>query len=278
AAPLPNHAAARRVLEKLGFTLERPIVHGGCRYFLYRLTQAQFQRHRERGRTEFGGQSLSSAQVRELDRRAAADYGLTTAVLMENAGRGAAEVLLALGIHGPVVVGCGKGNNGGDGLVTARRLHEAEIEVVVLLFAEPFHLTAEARANWQALESAGVPSLVWPAPGDRDLARELGRAEWFVDALLGVGLTGPPRAPLDRVIAAVNASPARVLAIDIPSGLDADTGEPLGAAIRARHTATFVAPKRGFGNPGAGHWLGKVHVVPIGVPPELVLNVCRETT
>lgn len=215
---------------------------------------------------------LSCAQVRELDRRAVAEYGMSSLVLMENAGRGAAETLLALGIHGPVVICCGKGNNGGDGLCIARHLHNAEIEVKVLLFAAPQDLTHDAAANWKAIQRAGLPVEVWTSPDFTRLAAEFARAEWVVDALYGTGLKGPVRPPLDRVIAVMNASPARIFAVDNPSGLNGDTGEPLGAAVRAHHTATFVAPKIGFANDAAAAWLGKVHVIDIGVPVQLLME------
>jgi NAD(P)H-hydrate epimerase len=100
--------------------------------------------------------------------------------------------------------------------------------------------------------------------------QELAKAEWIVDALFGTGLEGPVRAPLDRVITAINASPGAVFAVDIPSGLDADTGEPMGATIQARHTATFVALKKGFALPAARVWLGKVNVIDIGAPLKLL--------
>ena len=93
---------------------------------------------------------------------------------------------------------------------------------------------------------------------------------WVVDALFGTGLSGPVREPFDRVIAAVNASAAPVLAVDIPSGLDCDTGQPLGTAVRADVTATFIDRKRGFLEPDARPWLGEVHVVDIGAPRALV--------
>ena len=211
---------------------------------------------------------LSCAQVRELDRRAA-EIGLGTAVLMENAGRGAAELLLSLGVHGPVVICCGKGNNSGDGLVIARHLHHAEVDVKVLLFAQPADLSLDAATNWEIIERTGIPAEVWPAVEDTRLAAELARAEWVVDALFGTGLTGPVRPPFDRVITAINAGPARIFAVDIPSGLNGDNGEPQGATIRARHTATFAAPKKGYANPAAATWTGKVHVIDIGVPARI---------
>src|SRR5205807_2339818 len=97
------------------------------------------------------------------------------------------------------------------------------------------------------------------------LAALFARADWIVDALFGTGLTGPLRSPLDRLVELINASPARILAVDIPSGLDADTGAPLGSTIRAEHTVTFVAPKVGFHNPAAAAFTGRVHVVDIGI-------------
>jgi NAD(P)H-hydrate epimerase len=104
------------------------------------------------------------------------------------------------------------------------------------------------------------------SPDLKAVERELTAAEWVVDALFGTGLSGAVRPPLDRVIEAINASRARVLAVDIPSGLDCDTGRPLGATVRAEHTVTFAAPKAGFASPEARAWLGQVHLADIGVP------------
>ena len=101
----------------------------------------------------------------------------------------------------------------------------------------------------------------------------LRNADWVVDALFGSGLRGPVRPPFDRVIEAINASGAKVLAVDIPSGLDADTGRSPGPTVRATHTATVVAPKLGFANPEAAAWLGLVHVVGMGAPRELLAEV-----
>ena len=208
--------------------------------------------------------SLTREQVREFDRRAAAEFGLPTRVLMENAGRGAADLLIRLGAKGPVVVCCGKGNNGGDGLVLARHLALANLSVSVTLFAEVAELSADVLGNWRALKAAPVRFRSAAEIPDEELRGALDRAEWVVDALFGIGLARPVRPPLDRLIEAINACPADVFALDIPTGLDADTGEPLGPTIRARHTATFVAPKRGFANPASAQWTGEVHVVDVG--------------
>jgi NAD(P)H-hydrate epimerase len=218
--------------------------------------------------------TLSRDEVRELDRRAIEEYGVPGAVLMENAGRGAAAVLLAQGVHGPVLVCCGKGNNGGDGFVIARHVDNHGVAVRVLLFADPATLTGDAATHCRILERAGLPVAVRTEnPVDEAaLRREFTAAEWLVDALFGTGLTGPVRPPFDRVIAAMNASLARVLAVDLPSGLDCDTGRPLGPTVRAEHTVTFVAEKRGFAAAQAREWLGRVHVVNIGIPRVLREN------
>jgi NAD(P)H-hydrate epimerase len=218
---------------------------------------------------------LSRAEVRALDRRAIEEYGVPGVVLMENAGRGAAELLLALGIHGRVVVCCGKGNNGGDGFVIARHLDNRQVPVRVQLFARPEELTGDAAVNYQIIARSGLPVDVHAGKEVEvaGLTDELARAEWVVDALFGTGLTGPIRPPLDRVVAAINDSGARVLAVDIPSGLDCDTGVPLGPTVRAQHTATFVAPKKGFNSSEARQWLGQVHVLHIGAPRILLQQI-----
>ena len=214
---------------------------------------------------------LTREQVRELDRRAIEQFGVPGVVLMENAGRGCAELLRRLGVHGRVIVCCGKGNNGGDGFVIARHLDNAGVEVRVLLFARPDSLTGDAAINYRILARSGPPITVFgDAVEEAKLRGELVGAEWLVDALFGSGLQGPVRPPLDRVIEAINAAGARVLAVDIPSGLDADTGLPQGPTIRATHTATIAAPKKGFARPEASAYLGQVHVIDMGVPRRLL--------
>ena len=210
---------------------------------------------------------LTRQQVRDFDRHAIEQLGIPAAVLMENAGRGAAQILQAIGIHGPIVITCGKGNNGGDGLVMARILANAGFEVLTLLFAKPDELSADAALQWNIVQKINLLTEVWASKNldELKLAAIFGRAEWIVDALFGTGLTGPVRSPFDRVIALINASPARVLAVDIPSGLDCDTGEPLGATVRAEHMVTFVAPKLSFRHTGALEFVGRVHVVDIGI-------------
>jgi len=208
---------------------------------------------------------LSRSEVRELDRRAIEEFGVPGVVLMENAGRGAAELLVNLGIHGRVLICCGKGNNGGDGFVIARHLANRGVNIQVLPCAPREELTGDALINFTILERYQYPLRLLSHSLD-GLHEELARSEWVVDALFGTGLSGPVRPPFDRIIEAINARPNHVLAVDIPSGLDCDSGQPLGAIIRAEHTATFVAAKRGFANPAAAAYTGLVHVVDIGLP------------
>jgi NAD(P)H-hydrate epimerase len=220
--------------------------------------------------------TLSRDQVRRVDRRAIDVYGFSGLVLMENAGRGCADRLCQLGIGGPVVVCCGKGNNAGDGFVIARHLDLRGHEVRVAVWAEPAELMGDAGVNFELLHKCGVPIEIFPAEHDADrLAAQLRDAAWIVDALLGTGARGEPRAPLDRVIDQLNAAALPTLAVDLPSGLDCDTGVPAGHTIRAAHTCTFVAAKPGFFAPGAGQYTGQVHVLDIGVPRKLIEEVLR---
>ena len=215
---------------------------------------------------------LSREEVRALDRRAAEEYGLPGVVLMENAGRNTAELLNALGIQGRVVVCCGKGNNGGDGFVIARHLDNRRVPVRVLLFARPEELTGDAALNYHVLARSGVPIIVHAdgSLAEDEIRRELAEGEWVIDALLGTGLSRPVRPPLDRVMGLINDSGRRVLAVDLPSGLDCDTGRPLGVAVRAEHTATMAAWKKGFRAPEAKAYTGEVHLIDIGLPRRLL--------
>jgi len=218
--------------------------------------------------------TLTRKQSRQVDRRAMEEYGISGLVLMENAGRGVADVLCEKGIEGPVVICCGKGNNAGDGFVIARHLDLRGFDARVLLWAEPSELTGDAAANFRILEKTDVPIEVFADEHDpARLDRNLSGAAWIVDGLLGTGARGEPRPPLDAVIDQLNASSAPKLAIDLPSGLDCDTGQATRHTIRAALTCTFVAAKTGLLAPNAARYTGEVRVLNIGTPRKLIEEV-----
>jgi len=234
---------------------------------------------------------LSRDESRALDRRAIDLFGVPGVVLMENAGRGCAELLMRLNPdRKPTVILCGPGNNGGDGFVIARHLDNYGWPVRVIPIEpgdHPFDLhpqdsepqnrraSPEFMTNWVTVLKTRLQ--VWPESRPTKQFETVRfpdefqtRDCWIVDALFGTGLSRPLETPYAEVVKLVNASNRPVLAIDIPSGLDCDTGEPLGPCAKATHTATFVAPKRGFLNPNSKAWTGEVHVIDIGAPRVLV--------
>jgi NAD(P)H-hydrate epimerase len=216
---------------------------------------------------------VTREQAREIDRRAIEQLGMPGVVLMENAGRNIAELLRSLGVRGTVAVCCGPGNNGGDGFVIARHLDNAGVPVRVLLFSPPEKLSGDALVNYRVLTGGGVAVEYVLASDEAVLRRELAAADWVVDALFGSGQRGPLRPPFGAVVRAINGSGARVLAVDVPSGLDCDTGLPQGDTVRASHTAMIAAPKRGLAEPSAAEWTGRFHLIDMGVPRRLVVEV-----
>src|SRR5262249_16848621 len=146
-----------------------------------------------------------------------------------------------LGVRGRVAVCCGKGNNGGDGFVIARHLDNARVEVAVHLFADSAALTGDAAVMYRIIERAGPPITTYPHDVVEEKVRNaLAGADWIVDALFGSGLTGALSPPFEGIVQGINDCGARILAVDIPSGLDCDSGLPLGATVRAHHTATIA--------------------------------------
>ena len=242
---------------------------------------------------------LSRLELRGLDIQAARELALPTMLLMENAGRGAAgwmaelvgaippdtggrPISVALSSQaevrrGPalptVLVLCGPGNNGGDGGVVARHLNAWGFAVRVIWFARGDQLRGDAALQWAILAKSGIDQSAWfdlyPADTEFDvmtLTSMLGKADWLVDGLLGTGLSRPVEGPLHTIIDLINRSGKPVFALDLPSGLDADTGKPLGVAVRATATATFAAFKLGFAAPGAADYTGEVALIDIGLP------------
>ncbi|MBI1313459.1 NAD(P)H-hydrate epimerase [bacterium] len=215
--------------------------------------------------------TMSRDEVRDVDQRAIEEFGLPGVVLMENAGRGCVDWLAELGVSGRVVICAGRGNNGGDGFVIARHLENRGINVLVLLFADPESLRGDAAINCRVLERAGTPvRAIKDADSDDSWQMQIASADWIIDALLGTGTRGSLRDPFPAIIVAINAASGRVFAIDLPSGLDCDTGEPVDTksplAVKAEFTATFVACKLGFENSNAAQFTGDIRVIDIGVP------------
>lgn len=210
--------------------------------------------------------TLSRQQVRELDRLATEELGIPSILLMESAGRGIAEFILSHSLHGKIVICCGKGNNAGDGFVVARYLDNHNISAHILLFADPIELKGDAKINYEiAVKTALSITIVTEECLDVVIAKELVNADWIVDALFGTGLQGFPHSFYYNTIEAINKSSANIIAIDIPSGLDCDTGKPLGIAIKATYTLTIAGLKKGFINPEAKEFLGEIYVVDIGI-------------
>lgn len=197
-------------------------------------------------------------------------------VLMENAARGAVDVLTSLGCHGPVAIVCGKGNNAGDGFAMARHLEIRGVPVKVLLAGDPNNLQGDAAANYGIIAKSSLPIFSLDPLDEAVLAEELRDCEWVVDALLGTGSTGAPRPPMDQIIDHLNwTTVPKKLAIDLPSGLNCDTGEAADPTFGADHTITFVAPKPGLLVEQAKGYVGQLHVVDIGAPRVLVEEILR---
>ena len=216
---------------------------------------------------------MSRAELRQVDVEAAERFKMPTLILMENAGRGAAElfrerVQIPTSPLPRVLIVCGPGNNGGDGGVVARHLDGMGFAVKVVVFADPPQVRGDAATQMEILKRSGIELSWWQdkSPAGTGLDSLFDQADWVIDGLLGTGLTRPVEGLLLAVIEAVNRSKKPVLALDLPSGLDADTGVPLGDAVRATLTASFVAPKLGFNRPGAAGYTGEVVVIGIGAP------------
>ena len=213
---------------------------------------------------------MTRDQMREYDRLAIEQYGMPGALLMENAGRGAADIVEQyLRASGVAAIVCGGGNNGGDGFVIARHLTNRGYFVRAYLLAEEEKLTQDAALNLAIFRNMGGEVVDCREEGALAARRdELDTADVIVDAMLGTGLTSDVRGPIRDAIMLLNMAPPPKVAVDIPSGIAADTGRVLGAAVQATATATFGFLKRGLLLfPGAEH-AGSVHVIDIGAPAQ----------
>jgi len=228
---------------------------------------------------------FSREAVRKLDRLAVQEFGIPSVVLMENAARHIAEVALdgLDGIDKPrVLVVAGPGNNGGDGLACARHLHNAGLRVTVFLAANPAQYTGDARINLDIVHRMGLQIfLMDPANPERSLTAAMSSfrsTDLIIDALVGTGLSRDLEATYEKIVTEVNgygADGVPILAVDLPSGLDADTGMPRRVAVRASATVTLAGLKEGFFALEAQPFLGEVIVADIGIPRELLDQLGR---
>ena len=224
--------------------------------------------------------TLTRDQVRRLDELAVSKYHIPSLLLMENAGRSAAAIIdRDFGPAASAFIVCGPGNNGGDGLVIARHLHNAGWNVQILLTAIADRFTPDAATNLaivrispivltEALDAASQATALANMPSDGIL----------IDALLGTGFSGTLRLETAELIERMNATRRRaIVAIDVPSGLDCDNGRPCPVAVRADLTITFVAPKTGLLDRVAFPWVGRLTIADIGVPNALLREVHDRT-
>ena len=214
--------------------------------------------------------ALTRDQMTQVDQMMTGEIGVSVLQLMELAGQAVAawarERFLAPDVRGhDVLILAGSGGNGGDGMAAARLLHAWGARPTVWLSHDPSALRGAAARQAASLRALGIPLL---APADH-AGRQLPENNLVIDALLGFGLQGAPTGTAARLIAAANAQPAPILAVDLPSGLDADSGEPYDPCIRATATLTLALPKTGLLAPAARPLTGDLAIADIGVPPEV---------
>lgn len=212
--------------------------------------------------------SISVRQAQAFDLYAQNKLGVPSILLMENAGRGVAEEAMGMGRGvrdegcGKVAVICGTGNNGGDGFVAARHLLNAGLKVKVYIVGSKAKLKSDPKTNLNILLKMGQ-KVKW-VRSVKDL-KPIKGSGLIIDALFGIGLNSPVTGLYRDVIELMNNAGCPILAVDVPSGLDADNGKVLGVAVRAKRTVTFVAPKKGFIREEGPKRCGKIVVRDIGV-------------
>jgi len=222
---------------------------------------------------------VTAAEMRELDRRAIEEVGIPSLVLMENAGRTTYQILRREfpGLAGPVAVVAGRGNNGGDGSVVARYLAQDGVPVSIFLVAARDQVKGDALVNLQIAARLGIKIVEVQAEQDLNpLAHHLARSALIVDALLGTGLNSEVRGLHRMVIDGINRLRPPVLAVDIPSGLGADCGRPLGAAVQAQVTVTYGWPKIGQILAPGRDYAGRLWQVDISIPLALAKDIPGE--
>jgi hydroxyethylthiazole kinase-like uncharacterized protein yjeF len=211
-------------------------------------------------------------QIQQLDHAAIEKLKIPSLKLMENAGGKSSRIISKeLKPNQPVVIFCGKGNNGGDGFVVARRLLKKGVNTMVVLTADRADLKSDCRINYERYIKAGGGVIeAEDLRAFNKIKNKIQKAALIADALFGVGLKGELPEFYRQVIKFLNKSGRRIIAIDVPSGLDATSGKILGASIKADKTITFTLPKKGFFRNQGPYHCGEISVIDIGIPRRLL--------
>jgi NAD(P)H-hydrate epimerase len=215
--------------------------------------------------------SVGSAEIRKLDQAAIKDYAIPGLLLMENAGRSVSDVILREYKPCKVLIFIGKGNNGGDGLVVARYLANRGYSVQVALLEDPARFKSDPFLNYSMVCKMNIPCALMTAFTEEEILGFCRDSKLVVDAIFGVGIHSPVQGSFEKAIRAINGSQRSVVSVDIPSGLDADTGQVHGVAVKATKTVTLSLPKLGLFEGQGSRYSGEIEVVDIGIPRELLL-------
>ncbi len=215
--------------------------------------------------------ALSASTIMKLDQITSAQFKIPTLLLMENAGRSVAEeAKKIMSKKGSVLILCGSGNNGGDGFAAARHLTNAGVSVNIWIIGRPERFKPDTVANYQMMTAMGIPFKLFDADLMKNFMKDLKSSKLIIDALFGVGLSRNLEEPYISLVDLVNKAKKRVLSIDLPSGLHADTGNVMGKCIRAHTTVTLAALKPGlYVNEGPAH-AGKIKIADISIPKVLI--------
>jgi NAD(P)H-hydrate epimerase len=217
--------------------------------------------------------AITAEEMKKVDKAAIDEFGIPSLILMENAGRGAADIAynMLLDKKDKVVCVCGKGNNGGDGFVCARHLINKGINIVIFLTCKRDQLKGDAKINFSILEKMNASVYELAKKDDfKNLENEIINSGLVIDAIFGIGITGNIRDSYSRLIQTINENKKKALAIDLPSGLDATEGNVLGVCVKADKTATFAAVKTGLVKNQGPSFCGEVIVVDISIPKRLI--------
>lgn len=222
-------------------------------------------------------QMVTVKQIQDLEKQAIEDIGISSIVLMENAGRLVAIEVIRM-LHKkrncPVSVICGTGNNGGDGFVVARYLINAGIRADVILVGQASNLKGDALTNYTILKNIKHP-IVEVGEVNDIVHQKIGSAKVIVDALFGIGLNRNIKNPILSFIKLINSSAGKTVSVDVPSGLDATTGKILGTCVKAELTVTFSIFKQGFKRCDGAKVTGKVKTADVGIPIGLIDKIVK---